>query len=342
MLKKLPTDDAPGGRFRLTMFPGCEPACYKKSTAMHMARQFAGECPFYPKTFVLPYDRPAIEALHPDTLWIAKPHNGYGGRGVVAMRAGSKLFQSLVKKGDPKEERKKAGLVVQQYIANPMLVGGYKFHIRIYVVIFRLHPTPEAYVHQAGHVMFATQPFNLNASSLGSKFNPFIHLSNYDINVTLANQKALLADKPGVGKGALWGLPRLYDYAQREYRGVTRESLWGQIMTICSAVVTGIASHPTVKGHQLCEGRHFQTYGLDLMPDAEGQMWLLEANDTPGLSSCDPYLSQSGHGAAEVENPDSKEGDAITRQIIHDTIALAGMDAGDHCAGDLTRFWRCN
>jgi len=340
-----------------------------------MARQYPLGCPFYPKTYVLPQvsdpgllqhppvaapgldsffplssqDRPMLEALsreQPTSLWIAKPHNGYGGRGVVAMKASDAGFGQTIEKGStPEEDKKKSGVVVQEYIANPMLVGGYKFHIRIYLVISKLHPTPEAYVHQAGHVMFATQAFNTLPSSLGKNFKPKVHLSNYDINVTLANQKALLADKPGVGRGALWGLPRLYDYASKASNGkITQEGLWGQIMTICNAVVTGIASHPTTKGHNLPEGRHFQWYGLDLMPDESGKMWLLEANDTPGLSSCDPYLSTSGHDAAEVENPDSVERDAITRQVVHDTIALAGMDSivREDPNGDLTRFWRCN
>jgi len=52
-----------------------------------------------------------------------------------------------------------------------------------------LHPTPLAYVHTDGHVMFATKPFNAKDSSLGKAFDPFVHLSNYDINVTLENQE---------------------------------------------------------------------------------------------------------------------------------------------------------
>ena len=96
-------------------------------------------------------------------------------------------------------------------------------------------------------------------------------------------------------------------------------------------------------GHNLVDGRHFQIYGLDLMPDDTGKVWLLESNDTPGLSSCDPYLSKSRMGVPDIENPDSAVGDAVTRQIVHDTMALAGMDANcDSKDGDLTRFWRCN
>ena len=75
-----------------------------------------------------------------------------------------------------------------------------------------------------------------------------------------------------MGKGALWGMPRFYDYAERHFKGVTREKLWDEILVICRSVVLGIASHPTVKGHKLIEGRHYQTYGLDLMPDDTGRV----------------------------------------------------------------------
>ena len=54
-------------------------------------------------------------------------------------------------------------------------------------------------------------------------------------------------------------------------------------------------------------------------------------------------LSKSKQDAAEIENPDSLEGDAITRQIVHDTMTLAGMDAdAGTTEGNLRRFWRCN
>ena len=132
LLKKFSHSEPTGGRFRLTMFPGCEPACYKKSTAMHMARQYTGPmgCPFYPKTYVLPkashceqshllqgsanlvpdspltslpsQDRPLLEALsreEPSTLWITKPHNGYGGKGVCAMKASDPGFKKAIAKG---------------------------------------------------------------------------------------------------------------------------------------------------------------------------------------------------------------------------------------------------
>jgi len=79
-----------------------------------------------------------LESIHKDdkeTLWICKPHNGYGGRGVIAMRSSSKDFRDQIKKGGTTlEEKKRAGTVIQRYISNPMLVGGYKFHMRIYVV----------------------------------------------------------------------------------------------------------------------------------------------------------------------------------------------------------------
>ena len=47
----------PGSRFKFTMFPGSEVACYKSNTAKMMRGQ-----PFHPETFVLPKDKDALLA----------------------------------------------------------------------------------------------------------------------------------------------------------------------------------------------------------------------------------------------------------------------------------------
>lgn len=66
--------------------------------------------------------------------------------------------------------------VVQQYIARPLLIGGYKFDLRLYAVCPSLQPLT-IYIYQEGLARFATERYDL--SSLD---NHYSHLTNTSIN----------------------------------------------------------------------------------------------------------------------------------------------------------------
>jgi len=49
-------------------------------------------------------------------------------------------------------------MVVQRYLAKPMLIDGFKFDLRIYVNIVGISPL-RVYVHKFGLARFATVPY---------------------------------------------------------------------------------------------------------------------------------------------------------------------------------------
>jgi hypothetical protein len=58
-------------------------------------------------------------------------------------------------------------MIVQRYIHNPLLVGGYKFDLRIYVVIMGTNPI-SAFVCDEGLARFCTvRVFNVDKILLG-------------------------------------------------------------------------------------------------------------------------------------------------------------------------------
>merc|ERR1719453_1452871 len=68
-------------------------------------------------------------------------------------------------------------VVIQQYVDRPLLLNGYKFDLRIYVLVTSFQPL-EAFVYEDGFARFSTQPYTVDASSLS---NLFIHLTNSSI-----------------------------------------------------------------------------------------------------------------------------------------------------------------
>ena len=71
-----------------------------------------------------------------------------------------------------------SGVVVSEYISNPLLINGMKFDLRIYVLVTSVNPL-RFYIYEDGLVRFATEKFTLNPEKMGNKF---VHLTNYSIN----------------------------------------------------------------------------------------------------------------------------------------------------------------
>lgn len=66
--------------------------------------------------------------------------------------------------------------VVQRYIDNPLLIGGYKFDLRLYVCVPSYRPLT-IYLYKEGLARFATEKFSLEQLD-----DPFRHLTNFSLN----------------------------------------------------------------------------------------------------------------------------------------------------------------
>ena len=65
--------------------------------------------------------------------------------------------------------------MVSKYIADPYLINGLKFDLRLYVVITSFEPL-RIYLYEEGLVRFASEKYS------DSKDNKFAYLTNYSVN----------------------------------------------------------------------------------------------------------------------------------------------------------------
>lgn len=78
----------------------------------------------------------------------------------------------------PEQIPKGENVVVAKYIDRPLLIGGHKCDLRLYVCVTSIDPLL-IYLYEEGLVRFATVKYDKTNKNL---WNPCMHLCNYSIN----------------------------------------------------------------------------------------------------------------------------------------------------------------
>lgn len=143
-----------------------------------MYRQYGEEFNIAPEGYILPSDyrklQRDIETGDRGSVWILKPNASACGRGIRLFDRNN-AFKVI---GKPNRS-----CLVQRYISNPLLLDGYKFDLRLYVVVTSFDPL-RVYIYKDGLARFATTPYSLNTKSLTNRFRypPFVVQSILKIN----------------------------------------------------------------------------------------------------------------------------------------------------------------
>ncbi|GBG90679.1 hypothetical protein CBR_g51027 [Chara braunii] len=256
---------------KVNHFPGTWEVGRKDKLYSHIAymkRRHPEDFNFLPRFFVLPKDSRDwfIDfERQPQVCYIVKPKNSSRGRGVHLLRKPAELQQG-------KE------CIVQHYIINAALIEGYKYDLRLYVVVTSFDPL-RVYLYKEGLVRFATEKFTLDHKGLRQKF---AHVTNYSVNRKNSkfqqNQHSYQD-----GHGSKWSLSALQKYLASQ--GVPFGPIWNQICDI--VLKTMIAVEPQIS--TLCQlyvpNRCccYELYGFDIVLDSSFKAWLLEVNTGPAL-----------------------------------------------------------
>jgi tubulin--tyrosine ligase like protein 10 len=144
---------------------------------------------------------PSLAINEPTHLWIYKPSSSNRGRGVKVLQGGAELSELLQEYhpqlsgtgtgsgtgGSNTSGGQRSGMgmsgvpgrgIVQEYIMRPLLVEGFKFDLRVYMLIACVSPFV-AYYHP-GYCRRTLRQYSLDIATLS---DPIIHLSNTSIQV---------------------------------------------------------------------------------------------------------------------------------------------------------------
>jgi tubulin polyglutamylase TTLL5 len=236
---------------------------------------------YIPDTYVLPEQFgdfyahfQKLKQTEPKTnLWIVKPTNSSRGRGIHIV-------------DDIAEVNVDEPCVISRYIANPLLINGHKFDLRIYVVVTCINPL-KIYVYKEGLARFASEKY----SSTLSKNNKFQHLTNYSINKK-NNNFVQNADLEHDDVGFKWSLSAFCKHL--EQIGIDMNLFWARIFDVFIKSFLAGEGHIFNAYKKTCIHRSncFEVFGYDILIDSDLKPWLVEVNLSPALS-CDSPLDQS-------------------------------------------------
>jgi len=156
--------------------------------------------------------------------------------------------------------------VAQQYVTDPLLIKGRKFHLRLWLLVTS-HSPLRAYLHSQGLVLFSSEPYDTKRPLDGPGVRPSVsHVTNYARNED----------------SWVWDLPQLQQQLGRQ----KWERLWQQ-MRMASALTAAAVLGPLRAAHRWLQpsvsNYGFQMLGLDYLIDESLHPWLLEVNSAPSI-----------------------------------------------------------
>ncbi|RYE82961.1 MAG: hypothetical protein EOO65_04680, partial [Methanosarcinales archaeon] len=216
-------------------------------------------------------------------LWIMKPVGLSRGRGI-----------SLV--SDMSHVRYAENTIIQKYISNPLLLDGYKFDLRLYVLVTSFAPL-EAFIYKRGFARISSRPFTNDPSQINDLF---IHLTNSSVQRHSDTAQSSISALPGADATTVGGTKCSLEYLWKRLRdrGVDTDQVWESIIDL---VVRSLVCVDDVIPHQ---PNSFEVFGYDVLIDAALKPWLVEVNASPSLG---------------VDSPMDL---ATKKELLADTLAL--------------------
>ncbi|XP_072929682.1 tubulin polyglutamylase TTLL5 [Epargyreus clarus] len=248
---------------------------------------------FIPTTFLMPTEYKELCTTHYRTKgpWIVKPAASSRGRGIYIVNT-------------PEQIPKGENVVVAKYIDKPLLIGGHKCDLRLYVCVTSIDPLL-VYLYEEGLVRFATVKYDKTNKNL---WNPCMHLCNYSINKYHTDY--IKCDDPNAGNiGHKWTLSALLRHLRKQGRNTA--ALMAAIEDLVVKSILSSAQTITAAARVFVPNLFncFELFGYDILIDDMLKPWLLEINLSPSLACESPLDAR------------------VKSALLADTLTLVGLPA---------------
>uniref|UniRef100_A0A6B2L4K4 Tubulin--tyrosine ligase-like protein 9 n=1 Tax=Arcella intermedia TaxID=1963864 RepID=A0A6B2L4K4_9EUKA len=230
---------------------------------------------FAPESFTYSFQSRGILRKHflakRPYVWITKPMASSRGRGIKLTRDIEEFDVYLNERLEEKKARMLNGeevkeeniaLVLQEYMENPVLVGGYKFDLRLYVLVTSVHPL-KVYLFNEGLARFCTHRYSLE------DFNVLRHLTNTSIQNAHWTKGLIPKETELEFHNSINPLLGPGDYFKRtltsllgffEKQGIDVERLWLMIQSVIIKTLLAIAAEP-----KQTKSNAFELLGFDIL-----------------------------------------------------------------------------
>ncbi|RNA14191.1 putative tubulin polyglutamylase TTLL1 [Brachionus plicatilis] len=226
---------------------------------------------FIPATYMMPVDYNLFAEdfkRDPNTTWIMKPSAKAQGKGIFLINKISQIKKWTKDKWSGiSAPLGREGYVISKYIDNPLLIGGKKFDLRIYILVTSYRPL-KCYWYRLGFARFCTVKYTSSANDID---NMFVHLTN------VSYQKQ--SDDYNSIHGGKWTIENLKLYLESTRGKEITDKLFDDIAWIIVHSLKAVSS--VIVNDKHC----FECYGYDIIIDDNMKPWLIEVNASPSLSS---------------------------------------------------------
>ncbi|EKX45686.1 hypothetical protein GUITHDRAFT_58134, partial [Guillardia theta CCMP2712] len=261
---------------RVNFLPGMKEMCNKRPLYRLLNRMKASASEedffFFPKTWVLPEDWERLDEelrqKKPKTF-IVKPDGGAQGTGIFLMRTG---YENKLLRSDR--------YIVQRYVHRPLLLDGFKFDMRLYVLVTSVDPL-RCFLHSDGLARFCTKKYV--APSKKNLEETMMHLTNYSLNKH--NSEGFIRNDEE--EGSKRSLSVMWE--QVRAMGHDTSKAWESIRELCRRTMLTKLPHLWFQYHSTVTtdtgpSMAFQIIGVDVLLDHELRPWLLETNNGPSFN----------------------------------------------------------
>ena len=204
--------------------------------------------------------------------YIVKPNGGCMGKGIyLTSNPSTSCFE---------------GTVVQEYLADPLLIENKKFDLRCYVLILSVSP-PRIFFYNEGLLRLCSENFESVDDSNSRTL--CMHLSNYSVNKR--HKEFVVGDGDIGGKRNFAFLSKFLEergedsaaFWQRVHKMVVK-SVFAILPSLSTSFNVATANNPSEDGFSC-----FELLGFDVLVDSKLQPLLCEVNHSPSLVTDTPF-----------------------------------------------------